>query len=62
MPAQPVLCRVKQGRRRFVIFFNFKEAKEAGALAVEFIVSAVEDRQYAAGWRDGFDICQRKKG
>jgi hypothetical protein len=20
-----------------------------------------EDRQYAAGWRDGFDICKRKK-
>jgi hypothetical protein len=21
-----------------------------------------EDRQYAAGWRDGYDICKRKKG
>jgi hypothetical protein len=21
-----------------------------------------EDRQYAAGWRDGFDICKREKG
>jgi hypothetical protein len=21
-----------------------------------------EDRQYASGWRDGFDMCKRKKG
>jgi hypothetical protein len=21
-----------------------------------------DDRQYASGWRDGFDMCKRKKG